>query len=313
MRAARFYGKGDIRIDDIPAPALSDGRVYVDVEWCGICGSDLHEFLMGPWTMPTKPHPASGATIPLAMGHELCGRVNNPPSGSRFKHGDAVMVDPRVLCQSCLACKAGAPHCCQKLGYVGGSTSGGFGERVAVEERRLYPLGSIPLEYAAVIEPLAVVQHAIKEARISDWNEKNVMILGGGPVGFALVLVLKAHGNANIFVSEPAAIRRETLSPMVKQVINPMKVGVGDTCRSGTGGLGVDVVFDCAGVPAGLEAGIDALRFGGLYVNVALWEKPVCSLQIPFSAIANILLAHPPVLQISNEAYHYQRRQHLQH
>ena len=86
MRAARFYDKGDIRVEDVEEPQLQDGQIYVDVEWCGICGSELHEFTMGPMYI---------RTIPLCLGHELCGRVSNPPPGSRFKEGDAVMVDPR--------------------------------------------------------------------------------------------------------------------------------------------------------------------------------------------------------------------------
>ena len=96
MRAARFYDKGDIRVEDVEEPKLREGQVYVDVEWTGICGSELHEFLMGPMFLPLKPHPLTGECLPLTLGHELCGRVSEPPSGSRFKDGDPVMVDPRL-------------------------------------------------------------------------------------------------------------------------------------------------------------------------------------------------------------------------
>lgn len=137
----------------------------------------------------------------------------------------------------------------------------------------LHPLGpDIPIEYAAVIEPLAVVHHAVKETGIKDWKGKTVLILGGGPVGFAMILDLKAHGATNIIVSEPAVIRRELVSELVQAVINPIKENVGEKCRELTDGSGVDVVFDCAGIPIGLEAGFDAIRFEGLYMNVAVWE-----------------------------------------
>ncbi|KAF2093006.1 GroES-like protein [Rhizodiscina lignyota] len=275
MRAARFYNQGDIRVEEVPEPRLSDGKVLVDVEWCGICGSDLHDFTMGPFMLPTKPHRVTGETIPLAQGHEFCGRVRNPPDGSKLKDGEAVMVDPRMLCRECMACKSGKTACCQRLGYIGGATNGGYAERVVVEERSLYPLGNIPLEYAAVIEPLAVVHHAVKESAIQDWNDKSVLVLGGGPIGFALVLLLRAHGASNITVSEPASIRREQVAEFAKNVINPINENVGDVCRSFTNGKGVDVVFDCAGVPIALEAGFDALGFGGLFIEVAVWEKPM--------------------------------------
>ena len=273
MRAARFHNKGDIRVEEVDEPKLTEGKVHVDVEWCGICGSDLHEFILGPMFLPTKPHVSSGECIPLAIGHELCGRVRNPPPGSRLKDGEAVMVDPRIWCGSCLACQGGIYHCCQEIGYVGGSISGGFGERVAIEEDHLYPLGpNIPLEYAAVIEPLAVVHHAVKETGIKDWTDKTALVLGGGPIGFALLIDLKAHGATNIIISEPTVTRREQVSEYASAVVNPINEKVGDKCREITGGRGVDVVFDCAGVPAGLEAGFDALRVEGMYMNVAVWE-----------------------------------------
>lgn len=169
-------------------------------------------------------------------------------------------------------CKASKGHCCRTLGYTGGSASGGYGERVAVYPHQLHPLGNIPLEYAAVIEPLAVVHHAVKESGVKEWADKNVLVLGGGPIGFALLLDLKAHGATNIIVSEPAKIRREQVSEFAKAVINPINEKVGDRCRELTNGVGVDVVFDCAGVPVGLESAFDAIRYHGLYMMVAVWE-----------------------------------------
>ena len=58
MKAARFYGPGDIRIDDVPEPAVRPGTVKVEVEWCGICGTDLHEYLEGPIFAPDRRRPA---------------------------------------------------------------------------------------------------------------------------------------------------------------------------------------------------------------------------------------------------------------
>ena len=151
MRAARYYTAGDIRVEDVDEPKVTEGKVLVDVEWCGICGSELHEWTMGPNFLPTEPHRLTGETLPMTLGHELCGRVKNPPPGSKLKDGEAVMIDPRILCGKCNNCSAGRTHSCRNMGYIGGSTGGGFGERVAVEERMLKPLGpKIPLEYAPV-------------------------------------------------------------------------------------------------------------------------------------------------------------------
>ncbi len=146
---------------------------------------------------------------------------------------------------------------------------------VAVKEEMLYPLGPIPIEYAAVIEPLAVVKHAVNESGVTDWKNKTVLVLGGGPIGFALLLMLKAHGATNVVVSEPTQLRREQVAEYAETVINPLKENVGEKCRELTDGRGADVVFDCAGVPVALEAGFDAICNGGLYMIVAVWEVSI--------------------------------------
>ena len=75
MKAARFYDRGDIRIEDIPEPKVLPGTVGIQVAWCGICGTDLHEFMEGPIFIPPcgHPHPISGESAPVTMGHEFSG------------------------------------------------------------------------------------------------------------------------------------------------------------------------------------------------------------------------------------------------
>ena len=77
MRAARYYDRKDIRIEDVEAPELKPGHVAIDVAWCGICGTDLHEYLEGPIFIPPagQPHPISGESAPVTMGHEFSGTV----------------------------------------------------------------------------------------------------------------------------------------------------------------------------------------------------------------------------------------------
>lgn len=187
------------------------------------------------------------------------------------------MVDPRVLCHSCLPCKSGSSHCCSNLGYVGATTGfGGFGEKVLVTEDCLYLLPpEIPLEVSAVLEPLVIVQHAIKVSGVKDFKDKDVLVLGGGPIGFALLLCLKAAGAKKVVVSEPAATRRNQVSEFCSSAINPFEEDVAKRCMELTDGKGVDVVFDCAGVVPALEGAMDAIRFEGLYIMVAIWEQPV--------------------------------------
>src|SRR5918992_4546892 len=99
MKAAVYHGREDVRVEDVPEPQVRPGTVKVAVDWCGICGSDLHEFLDGPIFVPTpdNPHPITGETLPLVMGHEFAGRVVDVGDGvSRVQPGDEVAVEPII-------------------------------------------------------------------------------------------------------------------------------------------------------------------------------------------------------------------------
>ncbi|KAJ4377980.1 hypothetical protein N0V83_000810 [Neocucurbitaria cava] len=167
------------------------------------------------------------------------------------------------------------------MGFKGLSgAGGGFSETVAISAKQLYPLpDSVDLSLAALIEPLAVAWHAIALYGTTDWSKQSVLITGGGPVGIAHVYVLRSHGCKQIYISEPTTTRAAQNKEIADAVVNPVTENVGERCRELTGGEGVDVVFDCAGIPKGLEAGFDALRYKGTYMNVAAWTTPMV---IPF-------------------------------
>jgi threonine dehydrogenase-like Zn-dependent dehydrogenase len=159
-------------------------------------------------------------------------------------------------------------------GFHGGG--GGFSELVAVETKHCYPLpDSVDLSLAALIEPLAVAWHAVTLCEVRDWSSKAVLILGGGPIGIAHTSALRALGCGNIFISEPTSTRAAQNRKIADHVINPVTENVAERCRQLTSGEGVDVVFDCAGVQKGMDAGFEALRFRGVYMNVAMWDAPV--------------------------------------
>lgn len=225
-------------------------------------------------TIPTedRPHVLTKEGIPVTMGHEFCGRVLSAPEGSKFKPNQPVMVDPRLYCQSCDTCtKTRDTNACGSWGFLGLSGGGGgLSSTVAVQEHMLYPLPSEEsLDIAAVLEPLTVTWHAMRKCEVEDWSQQTVLILGGGPIGVALVYVLRAKGATKIYVSEPTAERRALMSEIADEVLDPRNIKVADRCRELTGGKGIDVCFDCAGVGPGLTDGMDALRWNGLYMNVA--------------------------------------------
>jgi (R,R)-butanediol dehydrogenase/meso-butanediol dehydrogenase/diacetyl reductase len=163
-------------------------------------------------------------------------------------------------------------NACHSWGFKGLSGSGGgFSEAVAVDARLCYPLpDTVDLSLAALIEPLAVAWHAVEIFDITDWANKSVLILGGGPVGIAHIYSLRARGCKQIYVSEPTATRIAQNKRIADEVFNPLSDDVAGRCRGLTRGEGVDVVFDCAGIQKAMDAGMDALRVRGTYMQVAL-------------------------------------------
>ncbi|KIW63540.1 chlorophyll synthesis pathway protein BchC [Phialophora macrospora] len=277
MKAARFHGRRDLRVDEVEPPHIKDGQALIEIEWCGICGSDLHEYLVGPRVIPTKerPHPLTGAVLPVTMGHEFCGRVSKVAANSKLEVGQPVMVDPRVFCSNCHACNSSDTNICEGWGFLGYNSNdgGGYSEYVAVKEELCHVLpDSVPLSEAALIEPLTVATHAVRKSGFDDYHGKSILVLGGGPVGLAVIFVLKTFRVGKIIVSEPTVKRQEQTAKFVDVVLNPREVKIGDKCRELTHGKGVDIVFDCAGIMPGLMDGMDALQRGGTYVNVAGWE-----------------------------------------
>jgi threonine dehydrogenase-like Zn-dependent dehydrogenase len=133
------------------------------------------------------------------------------------------------------------------------------------------------LRVAALIEPLAVAHRAVVAADIRPGSTASVLVVGGGPIGLAIILVLVALGVSNIVLSEPEAGRRALGQAFgASLVIDPgscddVRARCAEACG---GGEGPDVAFDCAGVQASLDLAVRAVRPKGLVVNVAVWEKP---------------------------------------
>lgn len=277
MKAARFHGPKDIRIEDIPEPVLRAGAVTIDVAWCGICGTDLHEYLDGPIFIPAAghPHPLSHETEPVTMGHEFSGTISAVGAGvTDLEVGQNVVVEPYFACGVCEQCEAGRYNLCVSMGFIGlAGGGGGLSEKIVVDQRWVHRIGDIPLDQAALIEPLSVGHHAFVR---SGAGAGDVALVGGaGPIGLLLSAVLKAEG-LTVIVTELSEARKAIArsTGVADHVLDPSREDVGARVRALTGGRGADVAFECSSVTAVLDQLLDAVRPGGVVVNVSIWSHP---------------------------------------
>lgn len=277
MKAAVFHGRKNISIDDVPVPALRPGAVAIDVAWCGICGTDLHEYLEGPIFIPPAghPHPLTHETAPVTMGHEFSGTITALGEGvSDLTVGENVVVEPYVVCGTCAPCLAGNYNLCTSMGFIGlAGGGGGLSEKIVVDRRWVHPIGDIPLDQAALIEPLSVGHHAFVR---SGAKAGDVALIGGaGPIGLLLAAVLKAEG-LTVIISELSAARKAMArtTGVADHILDPAADDVVARVRELTDGVGADVCFECSSVNAVLDQLFDAVKPAGVIVNVSIWGRP---------------------------------------
>ena len=142
MKAALWYGKRDVRLENIKEPSLKPGSVKVKVSWCGICGTDLHEFEEGPIFIPSTQHPLTGEKFPVVIGHEFSGTVVEvADSVTKVKVGDKVTIEPIIACGECPQCLEGKYNICSKLGFQGlAGEGGGLSEYCVTTERFVHKI-----------------------------------------------------------------------------------------------------------------------------------------------------------------------------
>jgi L-idonate 5-dehydrogenase len=258
MKALAIHGKEDIRWEDREVPTPGDGEVRLRVNYVGICGSDLHYYF----------HGANGEyTIrePLTPGHELSGVVDLDPSG-RLAPGTPVTVHPARYGPEVPGLEA-HPHLRPGGDYFGSAAAnphrqGGASELLIVEEQMIRVLpASLPLERAALAEPLAVAIHAVNLA--GDIAGKRVLVIGAGPIG---LLVVAAAVNAGASVVGASDVREEPLERAKNLGATEVSLVGRDTIDNES----YDVVFECSGVGVALSSAVRAARRAGTIVQVGM-------------------------------------------
>ena len=271
MKAAVWHSRNDVRIEEVPDPEPPKyGQVLVETEYCGICGTDLHEYANGPLHIPVqKPHPLTGVQAPVILGHEVAGKVvDTGPGVTSVGIGDRVALCPIIGCLECRWCKSGLMGLCTNVAFLGTSWSGGgFARFVNVFEYMCYKLPpELDYDVASLVEPFAATLRATKQAQIQ--KGETVAVTGAGPIGLMAIQSARICGAAQIVAVEPASTRQKlALQCQATEVIDPNQEDPVSKIAELTDGEGADVVIECSGVDAtGILAGRMARKKGRIVI-----------------------------------------------
>lgn len=271
MKALRWHAARDLRLSDVQLRQPGPGEVLMQIAYCGICGSDLHEYADGPHSIPhTTPHPLSGCRAPLTLGHEFCGQVLALGAGVEAGLlGRRVAVEPEYRCGTCQYCQVGQYNLCQSMGFIGLMGDGGFAEQAIVPAYMLHPLpDTVSFRQAAVLEPAAVAFHALNQSSLLAGD--SCVVFGLGPIGLLLILLARLRGVERIVAVD--------ISPERLRLAG--EFGASATLDGRDGDLqarllelstgGIDTAFEAAGTQQTFTAALHCLRKGGELVLVGL-------------------------------------------
>ena len=202
MKVAVYEGIRSIRLEDRPEPKAAPGEVIVKTKYCGICGTDLHRYLLGG---PTG----------LVLGHEVVGTVAEIGDGVKgWKGGERVAIGPPGPCGECYCCRAGRPNKCiyareRTVGLSLGNP-GGMAEYVRVRNPKnmLYQLpDNVPFEDGVLVDTITVAIRGIRQSRFRLGD--NAVVAGAGSIGHSLIEYLKIAGARHVTALEPSLAKRE--------------------------------------------------------------------------------------------------------
>jgi len=260
--AVYWQGKNTLKNGEISFDSIKEGEALVEVKYCGICGTDIAIF--------NGIHPR--AKYPLIMGHEFSGVVREIKS-DLLKIGDRVVVNPLISCFSCRPCSEKNEHICQNLQLLGIDSNGGFAKYVVVDAKKLHKIpDEMDLLIAALAEPFATAVHAFWKA--SPKKDDIVLILGGGPIGFATGLFFRNSGIENIYFSEISDFRISLLKKFNFQVFNPKNEELMEKIKKVSQGNLADIVVLATGAREPVFTMVSLAKVLGLILLVGIVHEP---------------------------------------
>src|SRR2546426_7606786 len=256
----------DIR--EVKVPGFGRTDVLVKVKVASICGTDLHIYNWDQWAQ-------SRIKPPLVPGHEFCGEVAAVGSEvTSVKEGDFVSAEMHVACGKCLQCRTGQAHICQHVKIIGVDANGAFAEYVKTPESNIWKIDpAIPVEYAAVLDPLGNAVHTVLAGEIAG---RSVAVTGCGPIGLFAIAVARACGAGTIIASEPHPFRQKLAVKIgARLVVDPEKLDATAEVLAATNGVRADVVLEMSRHPRAVRQAFQMLRRGGRISLLGIPSRPL--------------------------------------
>jgi L-iditol 2-dehydrogenase len=258
MKALVLREYNNFTYEDVPLPEIQNDEVLVRVKACAICGSDVHGM-----------DGSTGRRIPpVIMGHEASGVIEEVGNDVKdYSTGDRVTFDSTIYCGKCYYCLQGKVNLCDDRKVLGVSCqdyrqNGAFAEFVAVPRHILYRLpDAISFERAAMVEPLSVAIHAIKNTPLS--VNDTAVVVGAGMIGLLIIQVLKLAGCGKIIAVDLDGNKLEIAEKYgaVMGLIPDSNV-ISEVLKA-TKNRGADIAFEVVGITQTVETAIACLKKGG--------------------------------------------------
>lgn len=268
MKAMVLTGIRQMEMQDRPMPVITkDSDVLIKMKVVGVCGSDVHYYTLGKIGNQVVQYP-------FPVGHEGAGEVVEVGiKVTKVKPGDRIAIEPAMPCGECDQCKAGRPHTCRKLRFLGcpGQADGCLSEYIVMPENSCFPIGdNMTFTEAAISEPLAIGVYAVNQS--IPMKGATIGILGFGPIGMSVLLPAIAKGAQKIFVTD-LIDERLNIAKACGAIWtgNPLKVDIVQGIKDQELLL-LDVVFECCGKQEAMDQAIGLLKPGGKLMVIGIPE-----------------------------------------
>lgn len=262
MKQQVMTAPGEIMFREVEVPKVKENQVKIKMMNIGVCGSDIHVY--------HGKHPFT--KYPVTQGHEVSGEVVEVGEKvTDFTPGQKVTVEPQVVCGKCYPCRHGKYNLCEELKVMGFQTTGMASEYFVVDEEKVTAIPQeMSYEHAAMIEPLAVAVHAVRQ--MGDVTGMKVAVLGAGPIGNLVAQTAKGMGAEKVMVTDVSELRLNIAKECgIDVCVNTMEKDFGEAMVEAFGPDKADVIYDCAGNNITMGQAIKYARKGSVIVLVAVF------------------------------------------